>query len=165
MRMLYLSYLSRELKIEKVFTDSIKFMFSKKATKIEEIFTVDLMVTTYCQIDGEILWIFVALSENVNFIENFIYMTFSKHFFMSVFNINFNFKRNFNLFLWQSNNKSTVAVHVSKMFPQHPVPFNTWILMNSLGFSSNGLVQIMNFVIKHICQQCKGKVKRKISIV
>ena len=88
-------------------------MFSKKATKIEEIFTVDLMVTTYCQIDGEILSIFVALSENVNFIENFIYMTFSKHFFMSVFNINFNFKRNFNLFLWQSNNKSTVQNAIS----------------------------------------------------
>ena len=28
-------------------------MFSKKATKIDEIFTVDLQVTTYCQIDGE----------------------------------------------------------------------------------------------------------------
>ena len=28
-------------------------MFSKKATKIDEIFTVDLTVTTYCQIDGE----------------------------------------------------------------------------------------------------------------
>ena len=28
-------------------------MFSKKATKIDEIFTVDLMVTTYCQIVGE----------------------------------------------------------------------------------------------------------------
>ena len=28
-------------------------MFSKKATKIDKIFTVDLMVTTYCQIDGE----------------------------------------------------------------------------------------------------------------
>ena len=28
-------------------------MFSKKATKIYEIFTVDLTVTTYCQIDGE----------------------------------------------------------------------------------------------------------------
>ena len=31
----------------------VKFMFSKKATKIDEIFTVDLTVTTYCQIDGE----------------------------------------------------------------------------------------------------------------
>ena len=32
---------------------SVKFMFSKKATKIGEILTVDLTVTTYCQIDGE----------------------------------------------------------------------------------------------------------------
>ena len=31
----------------------VKFMFSKKATKIDKIFTVDLMVTTYCQIDGK----------------------------------------------------------------------------------------------------------------
>ena len=44
-----------------------KFMFSKKATKIDEIFTVT--VTTYCQIDGEDLSIFVAFSENVNFNE------------------------------------------------------------------------------------------------
>ena len=28
-------------------------MFSKKAAKIDEIFTVDLTVTTFCQIDGE----------------------------------------------------------------------------------------------------------------
>ena len=28
-------------------------MFSKKATKIDEIFTVDLTVTTYCQIYSE----------------------------------------------------------------------------------------------------------------
>ena len=28
-------------------------MFSKKATKIDEIFTVDLTLTTYCQIDCE----------------------------------------------------------------------------------------------------------------
>ena len=32
---------------------SIKFVFSKKATKLHEIFTVDLTLTTYCQIDGE----------------------------------------------------------------------------------------------------------------
>ena len=31
----------------------LKFMFSKKATKIDEIFSVDLTVNTYCQIDGE----------------------------------------------------------------------------------------------------------------
>ena len=29
------------------------FMFSKKATKIDEIFTIDTTVITYCQIDGE----------------------------------------------------------------------------------------------------------------
>ena len=28
-------------------------MFSKKATKNDEIFTVNFTVTTYCQIDGE----------------------------------------------------------------------------------------------------------------
>ena len=39
-------------------------MFSKKATKIDEIFTIDL--TTYCQIDGEDFVIFVAFSENMN---------------------------------------------------------------------------------------------------
>ena len=32
---------------------TLKFMFSKKATKIDEIFTVDIKVTTCCQIDGE----------------------------------------------------------------------------------------------------------------
>ena len=31
----------------------LKFMFSKKATKIDEIFTVDLTVRSKCQIDGE----------------------------------------------------------------------------------------------------------------
>ena len=31
----------------------LKFMFSKKATKIDEIFTADLTLTTECQIDGE----------------------------------------------------------------------------------------------------------------
>ena len=42
-------------------------MFSKKATKIDEIFTIDLTVTTYCQIDGEDFVNFFAFSENVNF--------------------------------------------------------------------------------------------------
>ena len=32
---------------------NVKFMFSKKAKKIDKIFTGDLTVTTYCQIDGE----------------------------------------------------------------------------------------------------------------
>ena len=31
----------------------IKFIFYKKATKIDEIFTVDLTVSSKCQIDGE----------------------------------------------------------------------------------------------------------------
>ena len=31
----------------------LKFMFSKKATKIDEIFTVNLTLYTKCQIDGE----------------------------------------------------------------------------------------------------------------
>ena len=31
----------------------IKFMFSKKATKIDKIFTVDLMLCSKCQIYGE----------------------------------------------------------------------------------------------------------------
>ena len=36
-------------------TGLIKFLFSKKATKIDKIFTVDLTVTTYCQIVGGLL--------------------------------------------------------------------------------------------------------------
>ena len=31
----------------------VKFVFSKKATKIDEIFTLDLTPTTKCQIAGE----------------------------------------------------------------------------------------------------------------
>ena len=31
----------------------VKFMFSKKATKIDKIFTVDLMLCSKCQIYGE----------------------------------------------------------------------------------------------------------------
>ena len=36
-------------------------MFSKKATKIDEIFTIDLTLTTYFQIDGEDFIIFCGL--------------------------------------------------------------------------------------------------------
>ena len=36
-------------------------MFYKKATKIDEIFTIDLTVTTYCQIDGEYFFNFCSL--------------------------------------------------------------------------------------------------------
>ena len=42
-------------------------MVSKKATKIDEIFTVDFTVTTYCQIIGEDFVNFCDLLENVNF--------------------------------------------------------------------------------------------------
>ena len=46
----------------------VKFMFSKKATKIDKIFTVDLTVTTHTvKLTVKILSIFVAFSENVNF--------------------------------------------------------------------------------------------------
>ena len=31
----------------------VKFIFSKKATKFDEIFTVDLTLCSKCQIDGE----------------------------------------------------------------------------------------------------------------
>ena len=31
----------------------VKFIFSKKATKIDEIYTVDLTLCSKCQIDGE----------------------------------------------------------------------------------------------------------------
>ena len=39
----------------------LKFMFSKKATKIDEIFTIDFTVTTYRQIDGEDFFNFCGL--------------------------------------------------------------------------------------------------------
>ena len=36
-----------------MFTIYVKFMFSEKATKIEEIFNVDLTLCSKCQIDSE----------------------------------------------------------------------------------------------------------------
>ena len=45
----------------------LKLIFSKKATKIDKIFTVDLTFTTYRQIDGEDFIIFVAFLKNTNF--------------------------------------------------------------------------------------------------
>ena len=65
----------------------VKFLFSKKAKKINGIFTVDLTVTIYCQIDGEVLSIFVAFSENVNF--NKIAMDFLKLLFKLRINVHF----------------------------------------------------------------------------
>ena len=41
------------MQISSYTTFVVKFMFSKNATKIDKIFTVNLTVTTYCQIDGE----------------------------------------------------------------------------------------------------------------
>ena len=45
----------------------IKFMFSKKVTKVDEIFTADLILCSKCHMEGEDLSIFVALLENTNF--------------------------------------------------------------------------------------------------
>jgi hypothetical protein len=45
----------------------LKFMFSKKATKIDEIFTVDLTLTTSTV---KISSVFVAFLENTNFIRD-----------------------------------------------------------------------------------------------
>ena len=57
----------------------LKFVFSKKATKIDEIFTVDLTVNTYCQIDGEDFVNFcdllrkreIYISKTINFVQQF----------------------------------------------------------------------------------------------
>ena len=48
---------------------TIKFMFSKKATKIDKIFTVDLTLTYLVNVKStvKILSIFVAFLENMNF--------------------------------------------------------------------------------------------------
>ena len=43
------------------FQKFVKFMFSKKATKIDKIFTVDLTLYSKCQIDGEDLVNFCGL--------------------------------------------------------------------------------------------------------
>ena len=42
-------------------------MFSKKATKFDKIFTVNLTLSSKCQIDGEDFVNFVAFLENMNF--------------------------------------------------------------------------------------------------
>ena len=39
----------------------VKFMFSKKTTRIDEIFAIDLTLTTYCKIDGEDFFNFCGL--------------------------------------------------------------------------------------------------------
>ena len=52
-----------ESKIRKciLFSGSLKFMFSKKATKIDEIFIVNLTLCSKCQIDGEDFFNFCGL--------------------------------------------------------------------------------------------------------
>ena len=50
-------------------------MFSKKATKIDEIFSIDLTLCSKYQIDVKISSIFVAFLENTNFIKNDIFYT------------------------------------------------------------------------------------------
>ena len=47
----------------------VKFMFSKKATKIEEIFTVNLTSCKKVKSTVKISSIFVAFLENTNFME------------------------------------------------------------------------------------------------
>ena len=51
---------------------AVKFVLSKKATKINEIFTIDLTLCSKCQIVGEDFVIFVAFLENMNFKKNAI---------------------------------------------------------------------------------------------
>ena len=59
----------------------VKFMFSKKATKIDEIFTIDLTVTTYCQIDGEDSVNFCGLIRKRELYKNYYWcITFIFHF-------------------------------------------------------------------------------------
>ena len=50
-------------------------MFSEKATKINEVFTVDLTLCSKCQIFCEDLSIFVAFLENMNFTKSHILKT------------------------------------------------------------------------------------------
>ena len=57
----YLSYYNCTLKY------SLKFIYSDKATKICEIYTVDSTITTYDKSSVEISQKFVAFSEYINF--------------------------------------------------------------------------------------------------
>ena len=61
------AFLRRPQKFTQSLFKRLKFMFSKKATKIDEIFTGDLTFCSKCQIYGQS--IFVALLENTNFTE------------------------------------------------------------------------------------------------
>ena len=48
------------------FSGLVKFTFSEQATKMNKIFTVNLTVSSNCQINGEDFVIFVAFLENMN---------------------------------------------------------------------------------------------------
>ena len=58
----------------------VKFMLSKKATKIDEIFAIDLMLTVYnLKLTVKISSIFVAFLDNMNFNQiSFTFFNFSK---------------------------------------------------------------------------------------
>ena len=49
----------------------LKFMFSKKATKNDQIFTVDLTLCSKCQIDGEDFFNFCGLLRKPKLYRNF----------------------------------------------------------------------------------------------
>ena len=58
---------------------NVKLMFSKKAAKFDEIFTVDLTTCSKCQIDGEDFINFCGFLENMNFkihVENYFFKFF-----------------------------------------------------------------------------------------
>ena len=55
-------FMGRSFKKLAAVPPSVKFMFSKKATKIDEIFTVDLTLCSKCQINGEDFVIFCGLN-------------------------------------------------------------------------------------------------------
>ena len=50
-----------DVKVVQIITYFLKFMFSKKATKIDKIFTDDLTLCSKCQIDGEDFFNFFGL--------------------------------------------------------------------------------------------------------
>ena len=67
--MMYKNFAYRKLLTEtpKLNDNYLKLVFSKKATKIDEIFTVHMTLTYGVKIDVKISSIFMAFLENVNF--------------------------------------------------------------------------------------------------
>ena len=62
-------------------------MFSKKATKFEEIFTVDLMLCSKCQIDGEDFVSFCGLLKKHELYDSFPDFSFIRHLELSLLNL------------------------------------------------------------------------------